>query len=302
MKKILCSFLGIFMAVSAFAQVQIDKQVQMTGALPNDRRITNVSNASTVTPVGTDAININTVQQNYVNYSAGTFAGGTYALTLVPAPAAYTAGMRITFRASAANTGATNVNVNALGARPLVRHNGVALNAGEIYSGQIVEAVYDATSAHFEVISNIKTDVTSYHVYNTAGRLAVTSTTLTLQPGMTQTITIPAGMTAKAHIHATCGTRNVDATSGDYSHIDAVIFLDGAALASGGWNRLTTVNHSSSNSFGQVSIVTQVTLTAGAHTIELRTKRVSGNTAVDIGGDAVLDATAGEMTIYVYYQ
>jgi hypothetical protein len=153
MKRILLTTLLVATSLAASAQVQIDKQVQMTGAAANDRRITNVSNAADVTPVGTDAININTVQRNYVNYSVGTFGGGTYAVTLTPAPAAYAAGMRITFRATAANTGATNINVNALGAIPLVKPNGGALAANEILAGQIVEAVYDGTSGHFEMVS-----------------------------------------------------------------------------------------------------------------------------------------------------
>ena len=161
MKKSLLIFSLMLSASSAFAQMQVDKQIQMTGAAANDRRITNVSNASTVTPVGTDAININTVQQNYVNYSAGTFAGGTYALTLAPAPASYTGGMRITFRASAASTGATNVNVNLLGVRALVKPNNVALRAGDIQTGQMVEAVYDGTTGNFEIISGLGADAWS---------------------------------------------------------------------------------------------------------------------------------------------
>jgi hypothetical protein len=402
-------------ALTASAQVQIDKQVQMTGAAANDRRITNVSNAADVTPVGTDAININTVQRNYVNYSAGTFGGGTYAVTLTPAPAAYAAGMRITFRATAANTGATNVNVNALGAIPLVKPNGSALAANEIIAGQIVEAVYDGTSGHFEMVSPssanswmtlgnggtspttnflgttdpidlvIRTDnnerarmsatgnfgigVTvpvrtlhiggtystavgvgspaptiqlptmrinslnaastgtnnnsypkyvmvdangdfhmgkkqfeTYYVAGTASRASVTSTALTLQPGMSQTITIPPGMTADVDIHATCGTLNVNLTASQFSTVDAVIHVNGTPLAAGGWNRITTVNHGTGNSIGQLSITTRTVLTAGTYTIDLRTARVSGNTPVTIGGNATTDTTAPEMTIYVFYR
>jgi hypothetical protein len=153
MKSVLITSLLVVSSLSAFAQVQVDRQIQMTGTTPDDRRITNVSNAAEVAPVGTDAININTVQRNYVNYSSGTFSGGTYNLLLTPAPTAYWPGMRVTFRADGTNTGATNLNVNGLGNRALVKANGSALTAGEISLGQIVEAVFDGANDRFQLVS-----------------------------------------------------------------------------------------------------------------------------------------------------
>ena len=75
-------------------------------------------------------------------------AGSTddYAITLSPAPAAYTTGMLISFTANTANTGACTVNVNSLGAKSLKR--GVATNPGNnfIKSGSVVVATYDGTN------------------------------------------------------------------------------------------------------------------------------------------------------------
>lgn len=67
--------------------------------------------------------------------------GGTanaITLTLTPALAAYANGVRIRFKATANNTGATTVNVSGLGTRNIYKLSGtslVALTGGEIVSG-----------------------------------------------------------------------------------------------------------------------------------------------------------------------
>jgi hypothetical protein len=68
-------------------------------------------------------------------------AGGTanaLTVTLTPAPASYTAGLEVKFKAAVDSTGTTTINVNGLGAKalsPLFR-----LKAGAIYT-----AIYDGT-------------------------------------------------------------------------------------------------------------------------------------------------------------
>lgn len=78
-------------------------------------------------------------------------AGGTanaLTLTLSPAASAYYAGMRVFFIASAANTGATTININSLGAKNIFKAGAsgpTALQGGEIQTSQAVEVVYDGT-------------------------------------------------------------------------------------------------------------------------------------------------------------
>ena len=158
MKKIFITSLFLLASTSIFAQMEVNKQIQMTGAAVNDRRITNISNASAVTPVNTDALNIATFQSNYTNYGAGTFATGTYTLTLVPAAAQYWEGMIVSFKAGAINTGVTNLNVNGLGARAIVKAGGIALAAGDIQANQMVTVVYNLTGTHFEIIGSMGID------------------------------------------------------------------------------------------------------------------------------------------------
>ena len=79
-------------------------------------------------------------------YAADTGAANACAVALTPAATAYAAGMVVRFKAAATNTGATTLNVNALGNKAIKRANGNALTAGDIVTGQIVEVVYDGTN------------------------------------------------------------------------------------------------------------------------------------------------------------
>jgi hypothetical protein len=137
-----------------------------------------------------------------------------------------------------------------------------------------------------------------YHVYGTAGRLAVNSATATLQPGLTQTFTLTAPATVI--VWATIGARTTGTGNTNYANVDAIIYVDGAFLPLGGWNRFQVTNPSASNSFNTCAINTSFTLAAGVHTIQLRTARLAGSTStVDIGGNAALDTNPGEMTILI---
>lgn len=60
---------------------------------------------------------------------------------------AYSDGIRVAFRASTDNTGAVTLNVNAVGAKPVVRFSldgEIALTGGEIQGGGIYEVIYSA--------------------------------------------------------------------------------------------------------------------------------------------------------------
>lgn len=140
--------------------------------------------------------------------------------------------------------------------------------------------------------------INKYHVYGTAGRLAVTSTTPTTQPGMTQTFTLTAPATVI--VWATIGGRTTSTTTGAYAQVDMVVYADNNFLANGGWNRFNIVNPTNTNSFSTCAVNTMITLPAGTHTIDLRTFRGAGSTSpVDIGGNASLDTNPGEMTIMI---
>lgn len=81
-------------------------------------------------------------------YAADAGSNDTYAITLSPAPASYTAitGLPINFKANTANTGAATLNVNSLGAKTIKKFNDQDLATGDIEASQIVTVVYDGTN------------------------------------------------------------------------------------------------------------------------------------------------------------
>lgn len=93
------------------------------------------------------------VQDSVYSFAADAEASDTYAITLTPAPSAYATGQRFTFTANTANTGAATLNVNALGAKAILKENNVALADNDIESGQVVEVVYDGTQ--FQMMSPV---------------------------------------------------------------------------------------------------------------------------------------------------
>lgn len=69
------------------------------------------------------------VQKQTWVYAAATGAVNTFAITLTPAPTAYTAGQRFVFKANLANTGTATLNVNGLGAKTINKLGGTAILA-----------------------------------------------------------------------------------------------------------------------------------------------------------------------------
>ena len=86
------------------------------------------------------------VQKQTWVYAAATGAVNTFAITLTPAPTAYTAGQKFTFKANLANTGTATLNVNGLGAKTIKKLGGTTiLESGDIAINQMVEVEYNGT-------------------------------------------------------------------------------------------------------------------------------------------------------------
>ena len=74
----------------------------------------------------------------------------TYTATIVPTITALTAGMEFTIQFTNANTGASTLNLNALGAIALVKSGATALVTGDISANQRLKVNYDGTN--FQII------------------------------------------------------------------------------------------------------------------------------------------------------
>ena len=90
------------------------------------------------------------------SYGYGVDTGGVNAffLTGFPGVTAYTAGMQVRFKAANTNTGASTINVNAVGAVAVTRTDGSVLRASDIYGGQIATLTYSDTANAFQYQSS----------------------------------------------------------------------------------------------------------------------------------------------------
>lgn len=95
--------------------------------------------------IATLEANLARVIRGAAAYAADTGSANAYAIALAPAPASLVAGMAVRFLAGNTNTGASTLNVNGLGAKALTLRGSVALLAGDIQAGAMVEVKYDGT-------------------------------------------------------------------------------------------------------------------------------------------------------------
>lgn len=91
------------------------------------------------------------INQSRVTWCLDTGTANTILLDPPTRPAGYVIGLTIKFKALAANTGPTTVNVMGasavlLGAKSLLRADGTVLATGDIVANQVCEITYDGTS------------------------------------------------------------------------------------------------------------------------------------------------------------
>jgi hypothetical protein len=111
----------------------------------SSKQIKNVANPSATN----DAVTAEVVQNSTLIYGAATGDANAYEVELTPAPMAYQAGMLLTFKANATNTGAATLNINGLGAKIIKKFVSTDLIANEITFGQMVIVMYDGTNFQY---------------------------------------------------------------------------------------------------------------------------------------------------------
>ena len=123
----------------------------------------------------TDAATVNQIQSNAPAFQAtdkGT--ANAYVVALSPAVTAYAAGQAVTFKAGAASTTASTLNVNGLGVKAIKKLHDQDIASGDIESGSIVTVVYDGTN--FQMTSQVATEASGVSL---SGSTANTVTTVT---------------------------------------------------------------------------------------------------------------------------
>jgi len=84
---------------------------------------------------------------NYTNYLVDSGGANAYVVTFPTGviPSSYTAGLTVVMKVANANTGASTLNVNSLGAKNILTPSGSALSSGTLVANAIVMVVYDGT-------------------------------------------------------------------------------------------------------------------------------------------------------------
>ena len=112
---------------------------------------------------------------------------------------------------------------------------------------------------------------TTFSAFGTSALgISNTTTTFTLVPGLTQTLTVPTN--CSVYVVTTGGIGNTNGTNYSFT-ADFSIFVDGVGLSQGGYGRVNTFNPVTTNvAFTNTtwSISTILNLSAGSHTIDLR--------------------------------
>lgn len=130
-------------ATALTGSVAKDGQTTMTGALPmGSQKITGLATGTATT----DAATVAQAQTGTNAYAVDSGAADAYVITPSPAITAYAAGQMFRFKATNTNTGASTINVNAVGAQAIKKGGTNALTAGDIVSGVIYTIVYDGTN------------------------------------------------------------------------------------------------------------------------------------------------------------
>ena len=142
-----------------------DGQNTATANLPmGNFRHTGVGNAS----ARTDYASAAQIQDSALVYAADTGAADAYAIAASPAITAYVTGNLFWFKTANANTGASTLNVNALGVKNLFKRHDVELDIIDIVANGIYGAIYDGTN--FQLISPITaTSVDRLHISGLVG-------------------------------------------------------------------------------------------------------------------------------------
>ena len=86
-----------------------------------------------------------TIQNSSSQTLSGVSGTNTIVGTLTPAITSYVAGQTFRFVSAGANTGATTININGLGAKSITKAGNSPLSGSEIANGAAIQIVYDGT-------------------------------------------------------------------------------------------------------------------------------------------------------------
>jgi hypothetical protein len=113
-----------------------------------------LQNAFDLLPGDADALTTGTA-----TFAPESGSGNAFVVTMPDTRLSNQDGDEVIFFASHSNTGAATLNVDSIGAIPMVDHTGAALSSGQVVSGRLYTFTYDATNVRF--IANLVFNTTT---------------------------------------------------------------------------------------------------------------------------------------------
>lgn len=166
---------------------------------------------------------------------------------------AYVTGQRFFFVASDTNTGATTLNINAIGAKNITKNGTTALSAGDIQSGAVAQVVYDGTE--FQLLNPTGSSVNSLSGGTTGLRTYTTPTkSVTISFASPAVFTVASGdlpaNTTQIELFTTGTLPTGLSTNTIYYVVNASGTTFNVSLTSGGTAINTTAAGSGTHTFG----------------------------------------------------
>lgn len=133
---------------TTFAQLQVPVSLELNGPTDQDRQVVGLAAPEVLDA----AINVESIRTNATTFAT---VQGTSTLTgtLVPAPLQYTTGMVVSIVPVNANHANVQLDLNGLGAVPVVKGGGVPLDSADLWPGEPARMVFDG--ARFILISAV---------------------------------------------------------------------------------------------------------------------------------------------------
>ncbi len=164
----------------------------------------------------------------------GTDGGAADAYTLTPTTAliAYGTKMLVEFTPNATNTGASTLNISALGAKNIYSVAGAALTAGDLVSGCYYLAAYDGTQ--FRLLSTTKNYVDQLAFSSALPAQSVGFVISDgVNPSFSTTFTGFAANEVKGTDIASAGTINLTTATGNLVHVTGTTTITAITIPSG---------------------------------------------------------------------
>ncbi len=139
--RISLGVVGFLLAGLVFGQLEVPVGIVLSGSADGDRQITGLGDPS----IADAAVSVEASRAGSMSFTSTT---GSVALSgsLVPAPSVYTLGMSLIIVPEMANGPGATLELNGLGARPILKFGQAPLDSADLPVGMPARLVYDGNS------------------------------------------------------------------------------------------------------------------------------------------------------------